>query len=106
MGITSEIFEKEDETIKNKYALLIGVEDFEDKKIPSLGGVTSDIENFYKLLSDPLFSNFKVTTLINPALIESRKAISEISHKAKENDVVFFYYSGHGLLDNHKSLFL
>src|SRR5687767_2407483 len=91
---------------ENKYALLIGVENFDDLKIPRLAGVAKDIENFNKILSDASFSNFQVTTLINPALIESRKAISEIGRKAQENDVVFFYYSGHGLLDDRRSLFL
>ena len=108
MGV---VLKKEKETVvdlkkENKYALLIGVGNFEDQKIPSLGGVAKDIQNFNKILSDTSFSNFQVKTLINPALIESRKAISEISCKAQENDVVFFYYSGHGLLDDRKSLFL
>ncbi|MBC7570449.1 MAG: caspase family protein [Spirosoma sp.] len=106
MGIDIEVQETEAEIISNKYALLIGVQDFEDKKIPSLRGVIKDIEKFNQILSDPTFSKFKVNTLINPALVESRKAISEISLNANENDVVFFYYSGHGLLDNHRSLFL
>ena len=46
------------------------------------------------------------TSLVNSNLVESRKAISKISSIAQKDDVIFFYYSGHGLLDLSKSLFL
>lgn len=95
-----------EESIASKYALLIGVDKFNDEAISNLPGVTRDLNNFTKLLGDPSFSNFEVTTLLNPSLIDARKAISEISLKAKKNDVVFFYYSGHGTLDKQKSFFL
>ena len=95
-----------EEGVVNKYALLIGVEEFEDELIPTLAGVSTDIENFNAILGDESFSDFEVTTLINPMFVEARKALSRISAKAGENDVVFFYYSGHGALDKDKSLFL
>jgi len=105
LGIENDIKEEINEVI-NKYALLIGVDRFNDKRISSLPGVTKDMEKFTKILEDTSFSRFKVTPLYNPSLIDARKAISTICHTAEENDVIFFYYSGYGTLDNARSFYL
>ena len=90
----------------NKFALLIGVEAFSDPGIPSLRGVTKDINKLGKLLNNRQRSEFKVESLRNPSFVQSRKAISKISQQAQVNDVVFSYYSGHGVLDQQQSLYL
>lgn len=89
-----------------KLALLVGVGEFQDSRIHDLKGVNKDLDKFSKLLEDRQRSDFEVTALINPGFMEVRKAISKISQEAKENDTVFFYYSGHGTMDEHRSLYL
>ncbi len=92
--------------VQNKYALLIGVEEFDDPQIGRLNTVSVDVQRFSDLLNDRDRSDFVVSTLLNPQFVEARKQISEVCRKAKENDVIFFYYSGHGLLGEHRSLYL
>lgn len=89
-----------------KLALLIGVDTFSDPGIPSLRGVTKDINKLGKLLKNRQRSEFNVESLLNPSFVQSRKAISKISQQAQANDVVFFYYSGHGVFDQQQSLYL
>ena len=68
--------------------------------------MTKDINKLGKLLNNRQRSEFKVESLRNPSFVQSRKAISKISQQAQVNDVVFFYYSGHGVLDQQQSLYL
>lgn len=85
-------------SVSKRYALLIGIDDFEDNKVPNLVGVKEDLKKFEKILQDSSISDFQVTTILNANLVEIRKAILDISKKAQKNDVIFYYFSGHGAL--------
>ena len=98
--------EAEEEIVVNKYALLIGVEEFISSGISPLRGVNKDISNFQRILNNREVSNFHVTTLLNPGIIETKKAISDISWQAKRDDVVFFYFAGHGTISEEKDFFM
>ncbi|MEO0340581.1 MAG: TIR domain-containing protein, partial [Bacteroidota bacterium] len=77
-----------------------------DPKINPLNGVSVDLKKFGEILDDEQYSTFDVEILTNSKLLTVRKAITDISRKANESDIIFFYYSGHGLLDVDKSLYL
>ncbi|MPR36736.1 TIR domain-containing protein [Salmonirosea aquatica] len=103
---TGAKLEKEEKYVVNKYALLIGTETFNDPAISNLGGVLKDVEKFSTILRDSELSSFEVTSLTNPLLIDARRAISDVCIKAMKDDIVFFYYSGKGVLGADKSFYL
>jgi len=85
------------------YALLIGVQDYQDQTIPSLEGPISDANN----LSQALTSNYtflpeNVTVLKNPTRAELFKALDNISGVVKPEDNLLIFYAGHGLYDENR----
>ena len=88
----------ESHQVANRYALLVGVGEYDHTY--GLQGVYKDIENFKGILEDPEFSEFQVGELVDATFLEARKAISEISRTAKENDIIFFYFAGNAKYDH------
>lgn len=105
MGLSVD-FSKQISIVSKKFALLIGVETFDDPAFKNVKGVKKDIENFSKILRKSEFSKLGVKSLLNPKLLDAKKAISDIGSQAKKDDVIFFYYSGAGFLDSNESFFL
>ncbi len=77
-------------TTPKKFAILIGVF-HNDQRQPS---VKAEIEELKCVLGDPEGGNFDVKTLLNPELMNAKKAISRISQQAGPQDVVFFHFIG------------
>ena len=82
-----------------KIALLIGVtkygEGFTDLPAPQ-----EDVAIMSKILQSPDIGNFnKVTPLINPDVQEMRYSIEEHFDSCQSEDLILFYFSGHGYRD-------
>jgi hypothetical protein len=85
------------------YALLIGVQDYQDQDIPSLEGPLSDANNLSQaLVTNYTFLRENITTLKNPTRAEFFKALDEISNKIKGEDNLLIFYAGHGLYDESR----
>ena len=94
----------ENHQIVNRYALLVGVGDYDHLHTP-LPGVYKDIENFKGILEDREFSEFQVSELVDATFIDARKAISHISSKAEEHDIIFFYFAGNSYYDKTSNIY-
>ncbi len=102
MGITRR---KKKPPEGKKYALLIGVGNFKDPSLSQLPGVPIDIKNFANILRDSEYNPYEVVDLLDGDLIETKKAITDISTNAEEEDIIFFYYSGHGVTNENQTFF-
>ena len=76
---------------EKRLALVIGNATYEDAPLNNPEHDAIDISNKIKQLG------FEVTVLTNSNMEDMEKAVSDISEKAKKYDVIFLYYSGHGL---------
>ena len=88
-----------------KYALLIGVSEY-GEGIPPLSAPPNDVKAMTKVLTNPAMGDFtEVVPLINPNSLSMRKAIQKLFKRAKREDLILFYFSGHGLTDDDDHLY-
>ena len=84
------------------YAVIIGIGNYEDKRIPDLQYTVSDAQGFYDVLIDPNYGGIPknhIKLLLNEQATdrEIKRAIGRwLSRQAKKEDTVIIYYSGHG----------
>ncbi|MDJ0899308.1 MAG: caspase family protein [Xenococcus sp. MO_188.B8] len=82
-----------------KIALLIGVTKY-GEGFSNLPAPKEDVEKMSEILNSPDIGNFsKVTPLINPDVQEMRYSIEEHFDSCQSEDLVLFYFSGHGYRD-------
>ncbi len=89
-----------------KIALLIGVSEYELglNPLPSAG---VDAEAMARVLRDPEVGGFDQASLLaNPSRQEMEEAIDDLFSKSQNNDLVLFYYSGHGIKDDNEEIYL
>lgn len=91
----------------SRHALLIGVTRFSDPKLFGLRAPKSDVEELEAILKDPTRGGFDhVITSIDENLLSIRDKLSDLMDDRHPNDMVLFYYSGHGIVDRRNSLYL
>ncbi len=78
------------------YALIIGINDYEDNAISDLETAVNDGEALAAVLTKDY--GFKVTTLLDRQASWGNidKELQALANKAKEKDSVLIYYAGHG----------
>ncbi len=86
-------------THATQHALLIGVSDYTDQRIPDLEGPVNDVN----ALRDVLIRNWQfeeqnVSVLLNSHATEANilRAIDSLQHNTAPGDDIIIYYSGHG----------
>jgi hypothetical protein len=90
-----------------KYALLIGTNNYEDESFKSLKTPTSDVKMLADLLLSEDVGEFdEVKTLTNSDFAHSFSSIGAFFSNKEIDDLLFFYYSGHGVRDEKGKLFL
>jgi hypothetical protein len=87
--------------VREKWAVVVGIGQFQSSAIPSLRYTGKDARDFAKVLTDPEVGRFKpenVQTLTDKdaTLVNIRKAIGSIRDKAQADDLVMLYISSHG----------
>jgi len=95
-----EVIRAADKLGGNRHALIIGINDYTDPKIPDLKFAEVDAQSLYKTLTDPQVGGFKPenTTLLlgkQANTREIKKALSGL-RGVGANDLVVVYFSGHG----------
>lgn len=88
-------------TVRQKFALVIGIGTFRDSKIPHLQYAAKDGSDFAKMLIDPKYGNFapgNVTLLTDEKATRAAilNALQEIFLRAREDDLVVTFISSHG----------
>lgn len=103
--------------IENKWAVLIGIDNYDDATIRTLDYCVSDIKLFCSVLINEERGKFnpdKVKLLIqddadrsiNPIRSNILSALNHLSRVATKNDSILIYFSGHGFEDKGKSYLL
>jgi len=80
-------------------ALVIGINDYKDPKIPDLETALNDAQAITVLLRERY--GFKVNLLLNQKATKKTiyRALRKLAESTKPNDSVLIYYAGHGDLD-------
>ena len=89
------------------HALLIGVSRFDDPKLAKLNSPQSDVAAFASVLKDPSRGAFEsVTVSVDEDLLTIRDQLSALLDGRSADDMVLFYYSGHGIMAKGQRLYL
>jgi len=87
-------------------ALLIGVSEY-GAGIPPLLSALNDVEAMERVLQNPNLGNFaQVKRLLNPDSVAMRIAIQELFKNAGKEDLLLFFFSGHGITNDDNHLYL
>jgi hypothetical protein len=90
-----------------KFALLIGVSESSEEDLPELPSAIEDIRAMQVVLQNPEIGGFdSVAVLPNPTRQEMEEAIETLFADCKKEDLVMFYFSGHGITDEKGKLYL
>jgi formylglycine-generating enzyme required for sulfatase activity/uncharacterized caspase-like protein len=91
-----------------KVALLIGVSEYETGLNP-LPGAVKDVEAMQRVLGHPEMGGFaeeNITVLKNPQRQAIEDAIYRLFDNRQKDDLLLFYFSGHGVKDESGKLYL
>jgi len=88
----------------NRYALIVGVGEYTDSRIPKLSACPNDARQLYDVLTDPsvgMFPTENVTLLSDKNVTRNKvvDALDTLSRKAGKEDLVVVFFSGHGAVD-------
>ncbi len=95
--------------VANKYAVIIGIGNYEDDDIPDLRYSRKDAESLYALITEPQVGGFpkeNVRLLVDEqATLKAIKSTigSWLARIVKPQDMVLLFYSGHGGVDSDPS---
>lgn len=90
-----------------RHALLIGVSDFADQRLARLNAPTNDVIALRGVLQDGARGGFDTVDLsINEDFLAVRDRVSRFFHDRTPDDLLLFYYSGHGILGRGNRLYL
>jgi len=91
--------------IKGKYyALIIGINDYEDPNITDLDAPINDAQEVYKLITTTYtFNEEDVILLKNPRNHEIIEALDFLEKAITSNDNLLIFYAGHGKWDKETS---
>ncbi|MFM6750486.1 MAG: caspase, EACC1-associated type [Dolichospermum sp.] len=89
-----------------KTALLIGVSEY-GESIPPLSSPLHDVEAMERVLKNPNLGNFtEVEKLLNPNSEAMKIAILNLFKNAEKDDLLLFFFSGHGMINDDNYLYL
>jgi len=88
-------------------ALIVGNADYQDPKLARLVAPTEDVRSLADVLRNPQIGAFDdVATLLNETGANIRKAVSLFFLRKDRDDLLLFYFSGHGVRDDRGDLYL
>ncbi len=88
-------------------AVVIGAATFSDSNFTPLNYAVADAQRFGEVLGAPDYGFFDdIQFLPNPTLPAARRSLEKLARHAAADDLILFYYSGHGRLDHDGSLLL
>lgn len=89
-----------------RIALLVGVSNYHQEGFADLPTAIRDVEGLKAVLQQPEVGQYQVTTLLDPDRLTLEKEIDELYANRQPDDVVIFYFSGHGITDSEGQLYL
>jgi len=89
-----------------KFALVIGCNEYQDPKLPRLQAPSGDIQDLAALIKNPEIGNFNnVVTLLNKPFSTVSLEIAKLFTNKNKDDLLLLYFSGHGVLDEQGRLY-
>lgn len=89
----------------NYYALIIGINNYDDPGMIDLDQPINDATQIYNVLTQQYsFETQNVTFLKNPTRANLIDAIDKLGDKVSPNDNLLIFYAGHGYWDSEKRL--
>lgn len=88
-----------------KKALLIGVSQYEPG-FDHLPSAQRDVEAMCRVLRSPNIGGFEVNYLYNPLKQQMAKGLEQFFAECQKDDLALFYFSGHGIKDMNRDLYL
>jgi uncharacterized caspase-like protein len=87
------------------FAIIVGVSNYSDRSIPSLRYAAKDAREFYNYLVDPqgggvLADNIKLLLDHEATTRNIRRTINSVLRQTQEDDMVTFFFAGHGSPDS------
>lgn len=100
------VTENQSDLLKARYyALIIGINDYEDPKIPDLDNPIKDAENLYNVLTTKYtFEKGNISFLKNPTLEQVYTTLEGLGKMLTINDNLLIFYAGHGNWDAKSSI--
>jgi WD40 repeat protein len=101
------VFEKAPPDVKEGkyYALMIGINNYNDPLLPDLDNPITDAEKFARVLNENYtFPEENTIILRNPGRAEMMTALDDLSKKLTLNDNLLVFYAGHGYWDDKAQL--
>jgi len=87
------------------FALIMGVNDYQDQTITNLDNPVLDANKLYKVLNEQYtFEKDNMILLENPTRADIIETMDELSVKVTEDDNLLVFYAGHGHWDEEKLL--
>lgn len=82
------------------YGLLIGIEDYRDRRLEDLEHPIRDAESLYQVLTTHYtFAPENIKVLKDPKRVDIIKELDQLRDKVSENDNLLIFYAGHGYYD-------
>jgi formylglycine-generating enzyme required for sulfatase activity/uncharacterized caspase-like protein len=92
----------------SKYALLVGVSKYHTKDFEPLPSAIEDVAAMRRVLQHPEMGGFpadQMTVLMNPTRSQVETAIFQLFAGKRQDDLLLFYFSGHGVKDDTGKLY-
>ncbi|WP_448573991.1 caspase, EACC1-associated type [Trichothermofontia sp.] len=88
-----------------KFALLIGVGDYDGKSFKPLAAAPRDAAAVAQVLADPAVGGFTVATLLNPTRDQLAETLEVWLADRRAADTCVVFFSGHGVKDDQRDLY-
>lgn len=89
----------------NYYALLIGIQNYDDPFFPDLDHPIEDVQTMYNVLVNQYaFNDERVSMVLDPTREDMMNALDELSKKVSPIDNVLIFYAGHGTWDEESEI--
>lgn len=89
-----------------RFALIVACDRFADAGLSGLLAPSNDAEALAQVLRDPARGGFEVTTLLNEPKHVVEVQLHRFFNGRRSDDLLLFYFSGHGVKDDEGSLYL
>lgn len=86
------------------FGIFIGIDHYEDDRIPTLRYAVNDAKTLYGIFSSSLECEAQIFTEQDATTKSIKQAITAISRKVSEEDAVILYFSGHGAMEEIPSV--
>lgn len=91
--------------MSGKFALIIGNSKYDDPTLTQLHAPDADVQVLADVLRDPAIGGFNVQTLVNESSQVVSQEIETFFTDRKTDDLLLFYFSGHGVKDESGQLY-